>query len=124
MIWRNFVIAVWISILWSAYHLGWLVTHQRAVNSFYGPFTMRVVFFPIVVGGAQLLLWLRVYRDRDVRARFAAGIAAGFFMLQVVIQALQASVQIRVSGFDMALFAYLAISHALFAYAPYGRAAR
>jgi len=116
VIWRNFIVAVWISIVWAGYQLAWLIRHAIAVNRFYSPFTPRVVFFPILLGGAQLILWQRVYRDRDRGARFAAGFLAAFFALQLVIMGFQASVQLKVTEPDVALFAYLALSHGLFAF--------
>ena len=116
VIWGNFVLAVWISILYSAYELLFLARHVSAVNEFYGPFAPRVIFFPIVLGGGQLFLWLRVYRDRDVRARVLAGFVAGFFTLQLIIMGFQASVRLDIGAAHAALFAYLAISHALFAF--------
>jgi len=115
MIWRNFALAVWISILWAAWRLAWLVQHASAVTRFYGPFSPRVVFFPIVVGGGQLFLWFRIYRDRDARARWLAGMVAGFFVLQLLIMGLQATVQLRPNPVDAVLFGYFALSHALFA---------
>jgi hypothetical protein len=116
VIWRNFVLAVWLSIAWAGYELAWLILHARAVDAFYAPFTPRYVFFPIVLGSAQLFLWWRVYRDRNRGARLAAGFAAAYFALQVIIMALQVSVRLPVRGADIAFFPYLAISHALFAF--------
>jgi hypothetical protein len=116
MIWRNFAIAVWISIAWCGFRLVELIRHADAVNRFYGNFTAQVVFFPILLGAAQLFLWFQVYQNRDRRARVLAGIVAGFFTLQLIIMALQASVQIRIINWDAGLFAYFAISHALFAF--------
>lgn len=116
MIYRNFTIAVWISIIWALQQFAWIAMHAQKVDTLYGPFTPKVVFFPIVVGGAQLLLWFFVYRDRDIRARVAAGAVAAFFVLQVIIMGLQASVDIRISGVDLAFFCYFAVSHALFAF--------
>jgi hypothetical protein len=115
MIWRNFVLAVWASIIWCAVEMAYLIRHAAAVDAFYSPFSPRVFLFPIVVGGAQLFLWFRVYRERNRLSRMLAGFAAGFFTLQLVIMGLQASVQLRVSPLDAALFAYFALSHALFA---------
>jgi hypothetical protein len=115
-IWINFVLAVWASIVYAAYELIFLARHVLAVNEIYGPFAPRVIFFPIVLGVGQLFLWLRIYRDRDLRARVLAGFVAGFFTLQLIIMGFQASVQLHVGTAHAALFAYFAISHALFAF--------
>jgi hypothetical protein len=114
-IWLNLVLAVWVSIAWAGYDLVFIIRHAEAINRFYSPFTPRVVFFPIVVGGGQLYLWARIYRERDFRARWAAGFVAAFFTLQLIIMGLQASVQLPIVWWHAALFAYFAVSHALFA---------
>ena len=117
MIWRNFTIAVWVSIIWAVQQFAYIVKHAVAIDRFYGAFSPNVEMFPIFVGGAQLLLWKFVYRDRDMRARFAAGAVAAFFTLQLIIMGFQASVQIHVSRVDAAFFAYFAVSHWAFAFA-------
>jgi hypothetical protein len=119
VLWCNFVLSVWLSVVANLYEFWGYTRHVEDVQRAAGPYLGRYVMGPLIYAGAQTFLWFRLYRDGGRPARVAAGWAGMAMAMIVLVQLLGASIDLPISVSWTSLFAYFSASH--LAYALLGR---
>jgi hypothetical protein len=117
LLWRNFVLSVWVLIAWC----GWLAARYaavpRAVDAAFGPFASRFFLWPFVIGFMELLLWVLVFRHRGSGTRVMAAVMALALLLRgLLVNLLSANPYAeRVDPVRLAVYSYVSLSHLAFA---------
>ena len=122
-IWLNFVASVWILILYCLLHVFLLLGESDAIRAAYGPFSAKVLLWPIAVLVIEGLLWFQVFRYRRDGARIMAAMMGLMLMLQpVLVNLLTADLYNRpVDWYRWSMLLYVGLSH--LAFAVFGRRA-
>ena len=84
-IWLNFVASVWILILYCMLRVFVMFGQADELQAAYGPFSARVLLWPIAVLVIEGLLWFQVFRCRRDGARIMAAFMGIMLMLQPVL---------------------------------------
>ncbi len=72
----NFLVSVWLLILFCAYDIGVNLLRAGQIGQAYGPFAWRVILWPAAVGSIELMLWFRPFRFHEHGSRVMAGFMA------------------------------------------------
>jgi hypothetical protein len=117
LLWRNFVLSVWILIAWC----GWLAARYaaapRAVDAAFGPFASRFFLWPFVIASMEILLWVLVFRHREAGTRvMAAFVALALLLRGLLVNLLSANLYPEpVDPLRLAVYSYVSVSHLAFA---------
>ena len=116
-VWINFVASVWILIVYCLLHALLLFGESDAIRAAYGPFSAKVLLWPIAVIVIEGLLWFQVFRYRRDGARIMAGMMGLMLILQpVLVNVLVADLYDRpVDWFRWSVMLYVGLSHLGFA---------
>jgi hypothetical protein len=120
-LWINFVASVWILILYCLLQVFLLFGESDAIRATYGPFSAKVLLWPIAVLVIEGMLWFRVFRYRRDGARAMAAAMGLMLILQpVLVNLLVADLYDRsVDWFRWSVMLYAGLSH--LAFAVFGR---
>ena len=121
MIWRNFVVSVWVLITWCAWQTGvhWFGMDQ--LREAYSPFTMRFALWPLAIGLMELMLWFAVFRHGQRGTRVMAAFMGAALLIQaILIPLINAGLYDHVSAnpLRLALYSYVSVSHLAIAVQP------
>lgn len=124
MIWRNFVVSVWVLIAWCAWQTGVHWFGFEKLREAYSPIAMRFALWPLAIGLMELMFWYAVFRHR----RSGTRVLAAFMGLAVLVQAvlvplINAGLYDHVSAnpLRLALYGYVSLSHLAIAVQPHAR---
>lgn len=122
-LWINFVASVWILILYCLLQVFLLFGESDAIRAAYGPFSAKVLLWPLAVLVIEGLLWFQVFRYRRDGARITAAMMGLMLMLQpVLVNLLAADLYDRpVDWVRWSVLLYVGLSH--LAFAVFGRRA-
>lgn len=117
ILWRNFVISVWVLIGFCAVNTVQILGQAEAVHAAYGPFGARVILWPIALGAIELMLWFRPFRHGQSGARLMAGFMGLVLLLRPILVALIVSdlYDRDVNWLSWWIYMYVAVSHLGFA---------
>jgi hypothetical protein len=121
VLWANFVISVWVLVAWCAYRTIKYSSAVERLQEAYGPFSMRVLLWPIAIGTMELLFWFFIFRERGNGTRlFAAFMGLVLLLRGIVVSLLTASLyDIALDPIRTFVYGYVAASH--LAFAVFGR---
>lgn len=117
LLWRNFVLSVWILIGWCAWLAMRYAAAASAFDTAFGPFASRFFLWPFVIGFIELLLWFVVFRHRGSGTRVMAAFVALLLLLRgLLVNLLSANpYDERVDPARLAVYSYVSLSHLAFA---------
>jgi hypothetical protein len=121
MVWRNFVVSVWVLIGWSAWQSVVYWFGLRRMRAAFRPFTMNFVLWPAAIGLMELMFWYAIFRHRGSGTRvMAAFMGLAVFIQAVFVPLVNAGLYDHVSAnfLRLALYSYVSISHLAVAVAP------
>ena len=115
LLWRNFVLSVWVLIAWC----GWLAARYAAAPRAFdaSPFASRFFLWPFVIALMEIVLWVLVFRHRGSGTRvMAAFMALALLLRGLLVNVLSASVHAEpVDPVRLAVYSYVSLSHLAFA---------
>ena len=117
-LWLNFVVSVWLLILYSAVFFVVHLSSAPELNQQFGPFAARVALWPLAVGAVELLLWFRPYRYREAGCRIMSGFMGIVLILFALLVPLLVSDMyqgISFSSTKFVFYLYISVSHLVFA---------
>ena len=117
-IWLNFVISVWLLILYCGFLFILNMANAQEIYEKYRPFASRAVLWPLSIGIVELILWFRPHRYRESGSRIMAGFMGTVLILfTLLVPLLVSSIneEINPSLFNLIFFLYISGSHIAFA---------
>lgn len=114
----NFIVSVWFLIGYCVVFAGLLMGRTEWLQAMYGPFSARVMLWPLAIATIELVLWFVVFRDRRHGDRLMAGFVGLMLLLQpILVNLLVADLYDRpVNWFRWWFFVYVAVSHLAYAF--------
>jgi hypothetical protein len=117
LLWRNFVLSVWVLIAWCGWLAARFAAAPRAFDAAFGPFASRFFLWPFVIAFMEILLWVLVFRHRGAGTRvMAAFMALALLLRGLLVNLLSASLYAEpVDPCRLAVYSYVSLSHLAFA---------
>lgn len=115
LLWRNFVLSVWVLIVWCGWLAARYAVEPRAFDA--SPFASRFFLWPFVIALMEISLWALVFRHRGPGTRVMAAFMGLVLLLRgLLVNVLSASAQAEpVDPVRLAVYSYVSLSHLAFA---------